>query len=67
MVVVNGLTVHGCISDSGGSAMNKCLSNELIATVEGLIQCLLGKLLESFSLDAADYLHSSLITCADCK
>ena len=27
MVVANGLTVHGCISDSGGSAMNKRLSN----------------------------------------
>ena len=47
--------------------MNKRLSNEFIATVEGFNQCLLGKLLESFTLDAADYLHSSLITCADCK
>ena len=43
MVVANGLTVDGCISDSGGSAMNKCLSSELIATVEGFIQMLMRK------------------------
>ena len=40
MVVTNELTVHRYISDSGGSAMNKRLSNELIATVEGFIQML---------------------------
>ena len=43
MVVANGLTVHGCISDPGGSAMNKRLSNELIATLEGFIQMLTRK------------------------
>ena len=45
MVVANGITVHGCIRDSGAFALNKHLSNELIATVEGFIQMLTRKTL----------------------